>query len=211
MNDAKRIVEALLLVADKFLMVNQVKEVLGNEWNERSIRQLFQELIEEYDRSNRGIRIVEIAEGFQYVTDPALAAFVTKLTQRVKSVKLSKQAMETLAIIAYRQPLTRIEIEQVRGVDSSGVLETLLKLNLIQVAGRKEVVGRPLLYETTREFLDHFGLKNLENLPTLEELKSLSQQAVQKTSTAESDSQTVPLIQESNELNHELNPTPETN
>jgi segregation and condensation protein B len=188
--EIKKILEALLLVTDKSLMMDQIKEVFGEQADLVQIHRLFTELAQEYDQAGRGIRIEEVADGFQMVTDPDLAEHVMKLTRRVRSVKLSKPALETLAIIAYRQPLTRIEIEQVRGVDAGGVLETLLKFNLVRVVGRKEVVGRPLLYETTREFLDHFGLKNLEDLPTLDELKGAPgtpggpQQAVPQTETS---------------------------
>ena len=170
--EIKKILEALLLVTEKSLLIDQAREVLGAGVEPAEIRRLLTELAAEYRQANRGIRIEEVAEGFQMVTDPDLAPHVMKLTRRVRSVRLSKPALETLAIIAYRQPTTRIEIEQVRGVDAGGVLETLLKFNLVRVAGRKEAVGRPLLYETTREFLDHFGLKNLEDMPTLEEVKS---------------------------------------
>ncbi len=169
--EAKRILEALLLVTDGFLMIDQAREVLGAEVEPSDIRRLLLEMSKEYAEGNRGLRIQEVAEGFQMVTDPELGPYVMKLTRRIRSVRLSKPALETLAIIAYRQPLTRIEIEQVRGVDAGGVLETLLRFSLIRVAGRKEAVGRPLLYETTRDFLDHFGLRSLEDLPTLEELK----------------------------------------
>ena len=172
---AKQILEALLLVSEKSLLVAQVREALGSVFDPADIRRLFGELAQEYIMQNRGLRIVEVAEGFQLVTDPELADFVTRFTRRVRSVRLSKPGLETLAIIAYRQPLTRVEIEQIRGVDVSGVLDTLLRVNLIQVTGRKEAVGRPLLYGTTREFLDHFGLKNLEHLPTLDELQGVSQ------------------------------------
>ncbi|MBI3615302.1 MAG: SMC-Scp complex subunit ScpB [Candidatus Omnitrophica bacterium] len=172
--EAKRILEALLLVSDKPLLLEQARETIGADFQETDLRRALLEMAEEYAAANRGMRIVEVAEGFQLVTDPELYPYVTRLTHRVKTVRLSRPALETLAIIAYRQPLTRVEIEQVRGVDASGVLDTLLKFNLIKVTGRKEVVGRPLLYGTTREFLDHFGLKSLENLPTLEELKAMA-------------------------------------
>ena len=174
---AKRVLEALLLISDKSLLVEQAGEVLGPPYSPADARRLLSELAEEYEQSNRGIRITEVAEGFQLVTDPQLYSFVTRLSKRVRSVRLSKPALETLAIIAYRQSMTRVEIEQVRGVDASGVLDTLLKFNLIRVVGRKEAAGRPLLYGTTREFLDHFGLKNLEDLPTLEELKGIQHDA----------------------------------
>ena len=173
MNDseAKKVLEALLLVSEKPLLIEQAREVLGPPSEPAQIRRLFMQLAEEYHQANRGIRITEVAEGFQLVTDPALYSFVALLTRRVRSVRLTKPSLETLAIIAYRQPLTRVEIEQVRGVDAAGVLDTLLKVNLIRVVGRKETVGRPILYGTTREFLDHFGLKSLEDLPSLDELK----------------------------------------
>jgi len=172
--EAKRILEALLLISDKPLLLDQAKEAFDSDFQGMDLRRLLMELSQEYAAANRGIRILEVAEGFQLVTDPNLFRYVTRLTHRVKTVRLSRPALETLAIIAYRQPVTRVEIEQVRGVDASGVLDTLLKFNLIQVMGRKEAVGRPLLYGTTREFLDHFGLKNLENLPSLEELKGIA-------------------------------------
>ena len=173
MNDSeiKRILEAFLLVSDKPLLIDQVREVLGPESEAAGIRRCFAALAAEYVEQARGLRVVEVAEGFQLVTDPDLASFVTKLTRRVRLVRLTKPSLETLAIIAYRQPITRIEMEQVRGVDCGGVAETLLKLTFIRVVGRKETVGRPILYGTTREFLDHFGLKSLQDLPSLEELK----------------------------------------
>lgn len=169
-NEAKRILEALLLVSEKPLLVFQAHEVLGAEVGAEQVRRWLEELAETYRAQGRGVRIVEVAEGFQMVTDPALSVHVTKLTKRVRTVRLSKPALETLAIIAYRQPLTRVEVEQIRGVDVSGVLDTLLKQDLIRITGRKEAIGRPLVYGTTRQFLDHFGLKDLSDLPSLEEL-----------------------------------------
>ncbi len=169
----KRVLEAFLLVSEKSLLVDQVREALGPEVQPANIRRLLLEIVQEYEQAQRGIRIVEVAEGFQMVTDPALASFVARLTRRVRTIRLTKPSMETLAIIAYRQPITRLEIEQVRGVDVDGVLETLLRLSLIRITGRKEAVGRPLLYGTTREFLDHFGLRNLEDLPSLEDLQGV--------------------------------------
>ncbi|MBI3333137.1 MAG: SMC-Scp complex subunit ScpB [Candidatus Omnitrophica bacterium] len=175
--EAKRALEALLLVSHKPLLLEQAQEALGPSsadgppFDPAHLVRLLTEMAGEYAQANRGIRIVEVAQGYQMVTDPQLYPFVSRFTHRVKAVRLSKPSLETLAIIAYRQPVTRVEIEQVRGVDCSGVLDTLLRFNLIRVQGRKEVVGRPLLYGTTMEFLDHFGLKNLKDLPTLEELK----------------------------------------
>lgn len=171
--EIKRILEAFLLVTEKSLTVTQAHEALGAETQAADIRRLFLELAAEYEQEGRGLRIVEVAEGFQMVTHPALAPHVARLTRRVRTIRLTRPSLETLAIIAYRQPLTRIEIEQIRGVDAGGVLDTLLRFELIRITGRKEAVGRPLLYGTTREFLDHFGLRNLEDLPSKEELQGV--------------------------------------
>ena len=170
----KRILEALLFVSEKPLLIEQVREVLGPEVEPAEVRRLLIELGREWEPGGRGLRVVEVAEGFQMVTDPALAAHVARLNRKIRTVRLTKPSLETLAIVAYRQPATRVEIEQIRGVDVGGVLETLLKLNMIRVTGRKEVVGRPILYGTTREFLEHFGLKSLDGLPSLEELKTVT-------------------------------------
>lgn len=171
--ETKRILEALLWATAEPLLPEQIREVLGAEAESAVLRRLFQELAEEYAAQQRGLRIVEVAEGFQMVTDPALVSYVARLNRRVRTVRLTKPSLETLAIIAYRQPVTRVEMEQVRGVDVGGVLETLLKLSMIRITGRKEVVGRPLLYGTTREFLEHFGLRSLDDLPSLEELQGV--------------------------------------
>jgi len=166
----KRVLEALLLVSEKPLLIEQAREVLGAQVEPADIRRLLTVLTQEYTDTGRGIRVVEVAEGFQLVTDPEVASYVTKLTKRVRTVRLTKPSLETLAIISYRQPITRAEIEQIRGVDVSGVLDTLLRVGVTRVAGRKEAVGRPLLYGTTREFLDHFGLKSIKDLPSLRQL-----------------------------------------
>lgn len=184
--EVKRVLEALLLISAKPLELPQAQEVLGPEMETAQIRRLLTELSQEYGSSQRGLKIVEVANGFQLVTDPELYPYVQKLNRRVRSVRLSRPSLETLAIIAYRQPITRLEIERVRGVDVAGVLETLLKIGFIRVMGRKEVVGRPILYGTTREFLEHFGLKQLEDLPSLEELKgSLPSHELESTAQAD--------------------------
>ncbi len=170
----KQILESLLFVSEKPLLIEQAREVLGPEVEPAEIRRLLLDLGRECEQDGRGVRVVEVAEGFQMVTDPSLAAHIARLNRKVRTVRLTRPSLETLAIIAYRQPATRVEIEQIRGVDVGGVLETLLKLNMIRVTGRREVVGRPLLYGTTREFLDHFGLKSLDGLPSLEELKTVT-------------------------------------
>jgi segregation and condensation protein B len=127
------------------------------------------ELIQEYKVRNTGLLIVEIANGYQMVTNPEYAEWVKKFRSSHMSSRLSIPALETLAIIAYRQPIIRAEIEQIRGVNSDSAIRTLLEKRLIKILGRKEVPGRPFLYGTTREFLQYFGLKDLTELPTLKE------------------------------------------
>jgi segregation and condensation protein B len=125
----------------------------------------------EYIQQSRAFQLVEKAEGWQLATDPGLAKWVRQLFPAPKPARLSSPALETLAIIAYRQPITRADVEAVRGVNIDGVLQTLMERGLVKIAGRAEIPGRPLLYETTQFFLDHFGLRNLDELPNAEELR----------------------------------------
>jgi len=137
---------------------------------EPEIKRIMGELISDYRDRDGGIHIVEIANGYQMVTNPRYAPWIKKFMGAQPSNKLSMPALETLAIIAYRQPIIKAEIEQIRGVNSDGVIKTLLERRLIRIMGRKEAPGRPLLYGTTREFLQYFGLKDLTELPTLKDL-----------------------------------------
>ena len=125
----------------------------------------------EYIQQSRAFQLVEKAEGWQLATDPSFAQWVRQLFPAPKPARLSAPALETLAIIAYRQPITRADVEAVRGVNIDGVLQTLMERGLVKIAGRAEIPGRPLLYETTQFFLDHFGLRNLDELPNVEELR----------------------------------------
>jgi segregation and condensation protein B len=134
----------------------------------------------EYRAENRGIVIDEVAGGYQMRTPKDHAGYVRKLLA-ARPPRLSRPLMETVAIIAYRQPITRPEIEQLRGVDTGGVLETLLERRLVKIAGRKEAPGRPMLYETTDEFLELFGLKDLESLPDLSEFREIERAVEQAT------------------------------
>jgi segregation and condensation protein B len=168
-SEAKLVIESLLFVGDEPLSIRKIKQVV-EELDESTIRQILAELRQEYDLSGRAMQLIEIANGYQLTTRPKYASWVTKLVQSAVKFRLTKAALETLTIIAYRQPVLRAEIEQIRGVDSGGVIQTLLEKKLIRVTGRKEVVGRPLLYGTTQEFLDQFGLKNLGDLPMIEEV-----------------------------------------
>ena len=167
-DQAKNIVEAMFFVSDKPLFVNEIKGVL-EEFNSQEIKDIISELAKEYEDTSRSFRIKEIAGGYQVVTDPSLAPWLKKLYKTSGSDRLSGPSLETLAIIAYKQPVTKPEIEAIRGVNVDGVLKTVIEKNLVRIAGRRETVGRPILYGTTSEFLQYFGLNSLKELPNLEE------------------------------------------
>lgn len=168
--EAKAIIEAALLAAEKPLKVEELRAALEEVAPSQIEAWVFQ-LRDECVAQGRGIRVVEVAGGFQLVTDPVWAERLSRIYRRSRIVRLSRPSLETLAIIAYRQPVTRTQIEEIRGVDVSGVLQGLLERHLIKVVGRKDGVGRPLLYGTTEEFLTRFGLKTVGDLPPLEEFK----------------------------------------
>ena len=167
---AKAVVEAALLASDKPLEPDHLRAAL-EEYSAAQVKQWADQLRDEYAAADRGIRIVEVAGGYQLVTDPAWAQRLGRIYRKTRAARLSRPALETLAIIAYRQPITRTEIEEIRGVNIDGVVQSLLEREMIQVVGRKEGIGRPLLYGTTPVFLERFGLKSLEHLPSLEELQ----------------------------------------
>jgi len=163
---AKRILEALLFVFGQPLSHKRIAEVVP-ELGAADIRQTVQALNADYASSGRAFLIQEVAGGYQIVTDPQLAPWVRRALQQPRPDAVSTAALETLAIIAYRQPVTKAEIEAIRGVDVTASLDTLLERRFARVAGRKESPGRPFLYGTTAEFLRHFGLKSLEALPSV--------------------------------------------
>jgi len=173
LDNTKSVLEALLFVADKPLTIEQARSVLDNLEPSR-IRALIEELKSEYEQSNRGIRILEVAGGFQMIAPPGLAPFLKKLFKVRHVDRLSKPALETLAIIAYKQPVTKVEIQSLRSVDADGVIKNILEKNLIRISGRKKAPGRPYVYSTTRQFLEYFGLKSLEELPKMEDFSSLA-------------------------------------
>src|SRR5436190_15954216 len=179
-----RVIEALLFSAQKPLSIREIGAVLksaaaesggpSHEFgrvSEAEIAAALEQLKIEYVQQQRAFQLVEKAEGWQLASDPALAKWVRQLFPVPKPARLSAPALETLAIIAYRQPITRADVEDVRGVNIDGVLQTLMERGLVKIAGRAEVPGRPLLYETTHFFLDHFGLRSLDELPNVEELR----------------------------------------
>jgi segregation and condensation protein B len=165
-NDAIKAIEAVLFVSDTPVTVENLHAVLEG-FNRDEIAEMLQELNGKYEE--HGIQVVEIAEGFQLRTKPECADWVKKFHKLSKSTKLSQAALEVLSMIAYRQPITRQEIEDIRGVDSSGVLKNLLDKNLIKSLGRKKVVGKPVSFGTTKKFLEYFGLVKLSDLPTLKD------------------------------------------
>jgi segregation and condensation protein B len=167
----KAVIESLLFVSEGPLSLDQIKEVLG-EVSKKEIQRLLSELKEDYERAQRGFTLVEVAEGFQLRTRPQHAEWIKKL-KKTKPLALSRPALETLAIVAYKQPVVRTDIEKIRGVDSGGVLHTLLERKLIRILGKKDVPGKPLVYGTSKHFLEMFGLKDLSSLPTLKDLEGL--------------------------------------
>ncbi|WP_090949270.1 SMC-Scp complex subunit ScpB [Parageobacillus thermantarcticus] len=170
MSEYKAIVEGLLFAAgDEGLSLQQIAAVL--EVEEEQARAIIHMLKDEYDQQKRGIQLIELAGVFQLATRKEHAPYLKKLVESPSSTSLSQAALETLAIIAYRQPITRAEIEEIRGVKSDKPIQTLIAKALIKEVGRAEGTGRPILYGTTKEFLDYFGLKTLEELPPLPELQ----------------------------------------
>jgi segregation and condensation protein B len=167
----KSILESLLFAAGEPVSLTQLANALEEVPRER-IRKTLSEMAAAYASSGRGFVLEEIASGYQLRTPREHAVYVRRLLS-AKPPRLSRPVLETLAIVAYRQPITRPEIEQLRGVDSGGVLDTLLERNLIKIAGRKDAPGRPIMYTTTPDFLELFGLKDLESLPDLEEFREL--------------------------------------
>ncbi len=169
----KSIVESLLFVSETPLTLDRLCSIL-EECDRKDIRASLDALCDEYARSERGIALVEVSGGYQLRSRPENSDYVRRFTKS-RPAKFSQSSLETLAIIAYRQPLTRAEIDYLRGVDSGGVLKTLLEKKLIKILGKKDVPGKPLVYGTTREFLEVFNLKDLASLPTLKEMQELAE------------------------------------
>jgi segregation and condensation protein B len=171
MSDLKPIIEAMIFAAPEPVTVKTLVKLLDGESKE-AIVQAIAALKHDYDRPG-GLQIVEVAGGYQIVTRPELHEWVRRLFHERTTQKLSVAALETLAVIAYKQPVTGPEIAEIRGVNAVGVLSTLMERQLVKIVGRKQVVGRPFLYGTTREFLDRFGLNDLSDLPKVEDMSEL--------------------------------------
>jgi segregation and condensation protein B len=167
MPDPIDVVEALLFASDAPLEAERIRDVLDLE-NVGAARALVDELRVRYEEANRALTIQEVGGGYRMVTRPELAPWLVRLARARTRVRLSRASVETLAIVGYKQPISRPEVDAIRGVNSDGVLDSLLERRLIRIAGRKEAPGRPFLYETTREFLIAFGLRDLNDLPRVE-------------------------------------------
>jgi len=167
--EIKAIIENILLAADQPVSEAQFKNLFGDEVEKVSFKSVLEELIDEYN--SRNLQILQVAEGYQLCTRHDYSDWVRKFLKFDKTTKLSQPSLDTLAIIAYKQPMTKAEVEEIRGVDSSGVVRTLLEKKVISPGGRKKVPGRPIMYRTTRKFLEYFGLRDLSDLPTLEDFK----------------------------------------
>jgi segregation and condensation protein B len=166
--EVKAIVEALIFASPEPITPRMLFKLLAEEPKE-DVAAAVEALRVDYD-NRAGLQLVEVAGGYQIVTRPQLHEWVRRLFHERSTQKLTVQALETLAVIAYKQPITAVEITEIRGVNTSGVLSTLLERHLIKIVGRKNVVGRPFLYSTTREFLIRFGLKDLGDLPKIEDM-----------------------------------------
>ncbi|HEY5915537.1 MAG TPA: SMC-Scp complex subunit ScpB [Verrucomicrobiae bacterium] len=206
--ELKFILEAILFSAQKPLSLKELRDVFagavehaeGNETvrglkrvKEEQLTAALEELAREHEAAQRSYRLVCVAGAWQFVTQPEYAAWLKALVgHRARPPRLSQPALETLAIIAYRQPITRAEVEQVRGVAVDGVMQTLLERGLIEQLGRAELVGRPMTYGTTAVFLEYFGLRNLEDLPAADELRRIPVQRPESLATADPGLATAP-------------------
>ncbi|MCC6758944.1 MAG: SMC-Scp complex subunit ScpB [Candidatus Omnitrophica bacterium] len=175
----KGAIEALLFISEKPVLMEQIAEVMQESVGPVDVKKLVEEIREEYETKQRGMVIVEVAGGYQMLSSPHYVSYVRSFLKTKVKEKLSRPALETLAIVAYKQPVSRGDIEVVRGVNSDGVVLHLLNKSLIKIVGKKDVAGRPFLYGTTKLFLEYFGLKSLRDLPKLEDVSLLLANAEQ--------------------------------
>jgi len=172
-------IEAVLFVSSEPIALGKLVEMFDEEERDAAREALDAVLARYAEGDGRGVRVEEVAGGVRLITRPELAGWLRRFFEVTGGTKLSMAALETLAIVAYRQPMTGPEVQELRGVNPSGVLKTLLERRMLRIAGRKEVVGRPFLYCTTREFLVHFGLKSLKDLPPLEEFEEAFEESAE--------------------------------
>ncbi len=171
-NGTKQIVEALIFASDKPISVKTICQIV-DDLTEQEVQEIISDLEKGIEDSDRGIILKNVAGGYEFVTAPQYAVWVQKLMSDKKRSRLSRAGLELAAIVAYRQPIIRAEIEKIRGVDCGAPLRTLLERNLIKIAGREKAQGRPLIYATTDEFLHYFGINSLVDLPKLEEIEEI--------------------------------------
>ena len=172
--ELKAILEAVLFVSPESVPVARLMSILGTV-SKAEVVQALGILTHDLDQDGRGIQLVQVAGGYRLVTKQEYGPWLKRMDKAKAAQKLSRSALESLAIIAYKQPLVRSEIEEIRGVETSGVLRTLCERNLVRIVGRKDVPGRPIMYGTTKFFLEHFGLQDLSQLPPLREFKELGE------------------------------------
>ena len=172
LEETKKIIESILFVASEPLRPRDISFLFKgvSNVNAKVVRKLLGELVEEYQEKT--LQIIEVAEGFRLCTRAEFSPWVRRFSKTAKKTKLSQAALETLAILAYKQPITKAEVEEIRRVDCGGVVHTLLERGLIRILGRRDVVGRPIVYGTTPLFLEHFGFKNLSDMPKPEEFET---------------------------------------
>jgi len=168
----KAILESLLFASEEPVTTQEVSEILGEE-RAPEIQAALEALVREYETGERGLKVQKLAGGFRITTDPALGPFLREMMRIRNRQRLSRAALETLALVAYKQPITAPEIQEIRGVNPSAILNSLLDRRMVRILGRKKVVGKPFLYGTTRDFLIRFGLNTLEDLPSMEEFAAL--------------------------------------
>ena len=177
--ELKGAVEAMIFISEGAITAAEIQDILEG-LDLQTVKAIIDELKQDYEKRNSGIKIVEVAGGFQMVTSPNYANFIKKFYKKKHSEKLTLPSLETLSIIAYKQPVTKVEIESIRGVNVEGVIKNLTEKTLIRIVGRKEVIGRPFVYGTTRSFLEYFGLNSLEELPPVEEfVQALSEREIE--------------------------------
>ena len=181
-NELKKVIEALLFVSEKPLLTREIKAVIKEDLSENDkLEDILKQMQEDYNQLNLAFELKFVADGWTFATKPQYSPWIKKLLKEKTILKLSPSAMEVLAIIAYKQPITRAEIDNIRGVDCGGVIDTLTDRKFIKIVGRKESLGRPLLYGTTQEFLRHFGLSHLSELPIIENAETVAPAEEQKT------------------------------
>jgi segregation and condensation protein B len=167
-SEVKKILEALLFVSEKPLSLKELKDIIKTDFPDIiNLENVLNELKNDYIKLDKPYEIKFVADGWTFATKPEYSFWIKKLFKEKTVVKLSSSALETLAIIAYKQPITRVEIDDIRGVESSGVIDTLIERKLVKIAGKKEALGKPLIYGTTQDFLKHFGLSHLSELPLI--------------------------------------------